>query len=620
MSVDYPRWAARIRELHQALASLAPSAANLGVPSPTGEEWYEHLERKLLPQLNREPLLVVAVVGGTNIGKSCIFNHLAGEQASSVSPLAAGTKHPVCLVPPGFTDEAALRAIFEGFQLERWQSQEDALRETPEHLVFWRVGANVPPKLLLLDTPDIDSDAAVNWQRADGIRRVADVLVGVLTQQKYNDAAVKSFFRKAAEVDKVVTVVINQTDLVEDREYWPKWLATFSGETGNRPELIYCVPHDRAAAREMRLPFYALEPGETAKLADKPSSLRDELAALRFDAIKIRTFRGAIAQVLDPATGAPHYLARLKARGKDFAEASAALEAAERTRIHWPSLPSRLLVTEIRDWWDDQRAGLSRTIHGGYRWLGDKLTWPLRKAHAALRGEERDPLESFTARERATVVFAVENLLDELERLSKVGNDTLRPRLEKLLSGGNRQQLLDRVGVWHASLPAIDDDYRTFVRSELARWSGDNPKAVNVLRSLDNVAAFARPAITVTLCVSGWIVAGSLVHEAAMQAATHTMTNVATEAAITGGIAGGGEMLVQGTSDGIGLAAARLFQRLQSHYAEQRAKQLAAWLDRELLGGLLSQLRTGSEMANSPEFKAAEGAIRALRAIRDGAE
>lgn len=79
-------------------------------------------------------------------------------------------------------------------------------------------------------------------------------------------------------------------------------------------------------------------------------------------------------------------------------------------------------------------------------------------------------------------------------------------------------------------------------------------------------------------------------------------------------------MLVQGTSDGIGLAAARLFQRLQSHYAEQRAKQLAAWLDRELLGGLLSQLRTGSEMANSPEFKAAEGAIRALRAIRDGAE
>ena len=43
--------------------------------------------------------LVAAVVGGTNIGKSAVFNQLAGDNASAVSPLAAGTKHPVCLGP-----------------------------------------------------------------------------------------------------------------------------------------------------------------------------------------------------------------------------------------------------------------------------------------------------------------------------------------------------------------------------------------------------------------------------------------------------------------------------------------------------------------------------------------
>ena len=69
------------------------------------------------------------------------------------------------------------------------------------------VPATVPENLLLLDTPDIDSDAPVNWRRADTIRRTADVLIAVLTEQKYNDAAVKQFFRMAVEADKPVGVI-----------------------------------------------------------------------------------------------------------------------------------------------------------------------------------------------------------------------------------------------------------------------------------------------------------------------------------------------------------------------------------------------------------------------------
>ncbi|MGV2333591.1 MAG UNVERIFIED_CONTAM: hypothetical protein LVR18_05525 [Planctomycetaceae bacterium] len=64
--------------------------------------------------------------------------------------------------------------------------------------MFWRPAAELPDWLLVLDTPDIDSDARVNWQRADAVRRSADVLIAVLTQQKYNDAAVKEFFRRGA--------------------------------------------------------------------------------------------------------------------------------------------------------------------------------------------------------------------------------------------------------------------------------------------------------------------------------------------------------------------------------------------------------------------------------------
>ena len=239
-------------------------------------------------QLDAPPLLVVAIVGGTNIGKSVLFNHLAGEVASAATPLAAGTKHPVALVPPEWDDAAALARLFESFALHPWHSAEEPLAEAPEHRLYWRRGAQVPPRLLLLDAPDVDSDAAVNWQRARAVRQSSDVLVAVLTQQKYNDAAVKQFFRAGVEADKPIVVVFNLCDLAEDREFWPQWLATFSAETGASPELVYVVPYDRAAAQQLRLPFYRLEHDGTPVAAD----LRQDLAALHFDAIKIRTFRG----------------------------------------------------------------------------------------------------------------------------------------------------------------------------------------------------------------------------------------------------------------------------------------------------------------------------------------
>ncbi|HBO42798.1 MAG TPA: hypothetical protein DD670_02440, partial [Planctomycetaceae bacterium] len=254
MSERYEHWAATINRLHGSLAALEPLAARVDVTSPRGQEWFELLERKLLPQLELPPMLVVAVVGGTNIGKSLLFNQLTGECASAVSPLAAGTKHPVCLVPTESADPALLQRLLEGFDIAPWHSPEDALRDATENRLFWRVGDRVPSRLLLLDTPDIDSDVEVNWERARMIRRVADVLVAVLTQQKYNDAAVKQFFREAVAADKPIVVIFNQCDLEADRPYWPEWLATFCGETGARPELVYVVPFDRAAAANLRLP------------------------------------------------------------------------------------------------------------------------------------------------------------------------------------------------------------------------------------------------------------------------------------------------------------------------------------------------------------------------------
>lgn len=617
MTTNLESWANQVRLLDAALQELVPLAESIGVPAPDRaedplrREWYELLQHKLRPQLEAQPYLVVAVVGGTNIGKSLIFNQLAGEDASSVSPLAAGTKQPVCLCPPGFDDEATLARLFDRFALRRWHSSEDALSEDDEDVLYWRVGRNVPAKLLLLDTPDIDSDRQVNWQRADGVRHVADVLIAVLTQQKYNDAAVKQFFRKVAEADKPVIVVFNQCDLQEDREYWPHWLATFTGETGTAPELVYIAPYDRTLAKSRGLPFFEVGPHGT-EAPQGPIDLRQELAHLRFDEIKLRTFRGAIAKVLDPDNGAPAYLNQIRRTGGEFVAALTALSTTEMARVEWPALPPQLLVDEIRNWWDTHRSPWARQVHGFYRTVGRGVTWPVRTAWSAMSPPKADPLEEFRRRERHAIVLAVQKLLDELKRLSELGNETLRPRLTKLLKGESRAKLLAHVEASHAQLAPVDEHYREFLRSELDVWSRDNPRAVGFLRSLDHVFAVARPAVTVSLAVSGWIVAGGIVHEAALQAATHTVTELATEAALTGGITGGGEALVDATSSRIRLAAARLFGRLQARYAEQRAQWLASWLEQELLGDLLSDLQRGAEVSSSAAFHSVERAVREL--------
>jgi hypothetical protein len=654
----YQSFAADVRRLDRAIGTLLPLAAAAGVASPAGQEWFDLLKNKLLAQLDMPPLLVVAIVGGTNIGKSSIFNQLAGEVASAASPLAAGTKHPVCLVPKPLADPALLARLFEPFQLQAWQSADDPLGDGGEDRLFWRVGKTMPPNLLLLDAPDVDSDAAVNWHRARAIRQAADVLVAVLTQQKYNDAAVKQFFRAAVEADKPIIVVFNQCELEADAAYWPQWLETFCQQTGATPESAYVIPYDRRAAEQMRLEFYAIEATISPRLlgegpgvrvgkrsgfrgqgSESPNlqisrfpnqvgphpsplpkgegtcrkaDLRADLASLRFDAIKIRTFRGALRRVLDVQHGAPEYLDSIRLAAGEFSAAAKALSATEMARVGWPSLPAGVLVDEMRDWWDASRQEWSRQIHGFYRVIGRGVTWPIRTAWDAVAGPQSDPLAVFQRQERAAIVMAVEKLLDELDRLAEVGNDTLRPRLMRLLGGRARATLLERVQTAHESLPAVDEHYRAFLRGELDAWRDANPRAVRFLQSLDHAAAVARPAITVALFFTGLHFAGDLAGQAAAQAAGATAGHLATEAAITGGITGGGEALVSTTSEGVRQAAGRLFGRLQSRYTQQRARWLAEWLERELLGDLLADLRRGADVPEGKEFREVESVVAGL--------
>lgn len=607
--------------MRTAVEELERACGLLQIDPLQQREWYELLRQKLLPQLRDDAFLVVAVVGGTNIGKSVIFNHIAGYQASATSPLASGTKHPVCLVPPGFNEQHDLAAIFDGFKLCEWTAPDAALEESPEYQLFWQTSAKMPANLLVLDTPDIDSDAQINWQRADNIRRCADVLIAVLTQQKYNDAAVKQFFRQSAAEDKAVLIVFNQCQLPEDDEYWPLWLDTFCRETGIDPECVYVAPNDRAAAEENRLPFYERTwPPENRTDADSTAAqsqpninvsrdLSEDLSRLKFADIKVRSLRGALRQLLETDAGVPAYLEEIQRRSGEFQSAAERLSSDSVVKVRdWPTIPNGLLVAEIRTWWRSQREGWARRVHGFYDAVGQGVSWPIRFARSKLTVDRQSPFDLYRKQEWSAALNAVEEIVDRLTWMSESGSRLLRPRLEKLLEGKSRANLLERLHKEHECI-ALDAELTTVVAAEMEKFQHDSPELYKFYRQLNNVSAAVRPMASVVMFTLGWGPAGHAVAPFVADAATHAVAHVVADFAGGAVAAVAGEQALAGAAgQGAGMLQARI-HKLQAAYTARRAGWLMGRLKELLLGSLPEELQAAATLADLREFQEVQGTL-----------
>ena len=72
--------AVTVRALCDVVEAIAPLGASLGVPAPEEMPWHGALFGTLQAQAARGPLVVAAVCGGTNTGKSLVANALLGQQ------------------------------------------------------------------------------------------------------------------------------------------------------------------------------------------------------------------------------------------------------------------------------------------------------------------------------------------------------------------------------------------------------------------------------------------------------------------------------------------------------------------------------------------------------------
>ncbi len=185
--------------LRAALDTLADAVAalrfDLAGPTQAGDRALrDRVERTIRDYL--DPRLaspdgpaVLALVGSTGSGKSTILNSLAGTEISRAGVLRPTTGRPVVWRHR----QGGERSRFGELEVDTHLDDHPLLRS-----------------LVLVDTPDIDSQVGGHRQTAERILGLVDVAVFVTTPQRYADAVPWAILEDLRRRDTPVVVVLNR--------------------------------------------------------------------------------------------------------------------------------------------------------------------------------------------------------------------------------------------------------------------------------------------------------------------------------------------------------------------------------------------------------------------------
>jgi hypothetical protein len=190
-------------------ADLAPQAGQLRLAAA--------LVRNVIgPFLDGQPAnpLHVAVVGGAGAGKSTVVNFLVGTPVAEANPQAGYTRHPVAYVSGNAAIGWSGQYGFLGPLRRLAQPTESSLDEDVYQVR--RVGADGAGYSLLKDfvvwdCPDMTTWAASGYvSRLIEVAALADVIVYVASDERYNDEVPTEFLRLLVQAGKPVVVVLTK--------------------------------------------------------------------------------------------------------------------------------------------------------------------------------------------------------------------------------------------------------------------------------------------------------------------------------------------------------------------------------------------------------------------------
>jgi hypothetical protein len=181
-----------LRRCLDALLAAADAADDLGIPSEVVRDAYAEGVRRIgFPA----DAYVLALVGGTGVGKSSLLNALAGSVVSRASVRRPTTSHPIAWVPAA--DLEALGPLLD------WVGVQDVR----EHQ-----GRALGP-VAILDLPDMDSLELGHRERVEAILPRVDAVAWVTDPEKYHDAVLADDFLRMwlPRLSRQV-VIVNKAD------------------------------------------------------------------------------------------------------------------------------------------------------------------------------------------------------------------------------------------------------------------------------------------------------------------------------------------------------------------------------------------------------------------------
>ncbi|MBX9680948.1 MAG: GTPase domain-containing protein [Gemmataceae bacterium] len=200
------------------------------------------------PALEKQPALPlhVAVVGGAGAGKSTVSNMLMGSMLAESNPQAGFTRHPIAYLKGNAEFSLPTTLGFLG-PLRRLDQSESARLDQD----VWQVRrVSVDPdqlslldKFVVWDCPDMTTWAATGYvPRLLEVCGLADVIIYVASDERYNDEVPTQYLRLLLEAGKTVVVMLMKMRATDV----PAFLAHFEKEVVSKlpggPVAIMATP------------------------------------------------------------------------------------------------------------------------------------------------------------------------------------------------------------------------------------------------------------------------------------------------------------------------------------------------------------------------------------------
>lgn len=157
--------------------------------------------------------LHIAVVGGAGAGKSTVVNFLAGTVVAEANPQAGYTRHPTAYLPAASNIPWPSHLGFLG-PLQRMSQDKPANLDEDVYQVKRipaKSGGDPLADFVVWDCPDMTTWASANYvSRLIEVAALADVIVYVASDERYNDEVPTQFLHMLVKAGKAVVVVLTK--------------------------------------------------------------------------------------------------------------------------------------------------------------------------------------------------------------------------------------------------------------------------------------------------------------------------------------------------------------------------------------------------------------------------